>query len=63
MAWIFGPCALQILLLESEKARILLASNKIDQSMRDIRQQVNERRMHRIAHDRVFGEVSKDNGP
>jgi hypothetical protein len=47
----------QILLLESEKARILLASNKIDQSMRDIRQQINERRMHRIAHDRVFGEV------
>lgn len=46
-----------ILLLESEKARILLASNKIDQSMRDIRQQINERRMHRIAHDRVFGEL------
>ena len=44
-------------MLESEKARLLLASNKVDGLMRDLRQQINERRMYRLSHDRVFDQV------
>jgi hypothetical protein len=44
----------QIFLLEQEKQRLLLASDKLDNSMRELRERINNGRMDRMAKNRVF---------
>jgi hypothetical protein len=50
-------CSAQIQLLEAEKARLTLASDKFDMLMQGLRQRINERRLDRLSHNRVFQQV------
>ncbi len=50
----------QIYLLEQEKQRLLLASDKVDDAMRKYREKINGARLDRMARNRVF-ETLKQN--
>lgn len=48
---------LQIHLLESEKNRLMIATDRLDDAMRARRLKINEARLHRLSQDRVFSQV------
>lgn len=49
-----SPFSTQIFLLEQEKQRLLLASDKVDNSMREYRERINAGRLDRMARNRAF---------